>query len=144
MAAPRKYPDELRERATRLVVEARRDPASAAGAIKRIAEQLGVHPEALAAETPKSVTAVMAKAKREGRVFIDWSQNNPAKTTIAPYSLRGREDPTVSAPVTWDEVRACRQAEDLVFTAEGVVARVEKIGDLFELLSGTRVALPRP
>ena len=47
MAAPRKYPDELRERATRLVVEARRDPASAAGAIKRIADQLGVHPEAL-------------------------------------------------------------------------------------------------
>ncbi len=47
MAAPRKYPDELRERATRLAVEARRDPASAVGAIKRIAEQLGVHPEAL-------------------------------------------------------------------------------------------------
>jgi transposase len=47
MAAPRKYPDELRERATRLAVEARRDPASAAGAIKRIADQLGVHPEAL-------------------------------------------------------------------------------------------------
>jgi transposase len=47
MAAPRKYPDELRERATRLVVEARRDPASAGGAIRRIADQLGVHPEAL-------------------------------------------------------------------------------------------------
>lgn len=47
MAAPRKYPDELRERATRLAVEARRDPASAGGAIKRIADQLGVHPEAL-------------------------------------------------------------------------------------------------
>jgi transposase len=47
MAAPRKYPDELRERATRLAVEARRDPASAGGAIRRIADQLGVHPEAL-------------------------------------------------------------------------------------------------
>jgi bifunctional non-homologous end joining protein LigD len=98
----------------------------------------------LAAQAPRSVAAVMAKAKREGRVFIDWSQNNPAKTTIAPYSLRGREHLTVSTPITWDELRACRRAQDLVFTAEDVVARVEEMGDLFEPLSGSRAALPRP
>lgn len=98
----------------------------------------------LAAETPTAVTAVMSKAKREGRVFIDWNQNNPAKTTIAPYSLRGREHATVSTPISWDEVRACQQAEDLVFTAEGVVSRVEAMGDLFAPLSGSRAALPRP
>jgi bifunctional non-homologous end joining protein LigD len=98
----------------------------------------------LAAQAPRSVAAVMAKAKREGRVFIDWSQNNPAKTTTAPHSLRGREHPTVSTPITWDELRACRRAQDLVFTAEDVVARVEEMGDLFEPLSGSRAALPRP
>jgi transposase len=80
MAAPRKYPDELRERATRLAVEARRDPASASGAIKRIADQLGVHPEALRtwvkqAETDEGVrpgatsaeTARIAELERENR-----------------------------------------------------------------------------
>jgi bifunctional non-homologous end joining protein LigD len=97
----------------------------------------------LAAETPMLVTAVMAKAKREGRVFIDWSQNNPAKTTVAPYSLRGRQIPTVSTPISWDEVRACTRAEDLVFTAEDVVDRVEDIGDLSEPLFDTRATLPR-
>ena len=58
------------------------------------------------------VTAVMAKARRRGKVFVDWSQNNPHKTTIASYSLRGRARPTVATPVTWDEVRAaCRAPE---------------------------------
>ena len=61
--------------------------------------------EQLARETPGLVTAVMAKARRRGKVFVDWSQNNPHKTTIASYSLRGRARPTVATPVTWDEVR---------------------------------------
>ena len=61
--------------------------------------------ERLARETPRLVTAVMAKARRRGKVFVDWSQNNPHKTTIASYSLRGRARPTVATPVTWDEVR---------------------------------------
>jgi bifunctional non-homologous end joining protein LigD len=73
----------------------------------------------------------MTKALRPGKVLIDWSQNNAAKTTVAPYSLRARPQPTVSTPVSWDEVEACRRAADLVFTANQVVERVEADGDLF-------------
>ncbi|MGA4994152.1 non-homologous end-joining DNA ligase [Nonomuraea bangladeshensis] len=82
-------------------------------------------------EHPKQVVSVMAKAARPGKVFIDWSQNNPAKTTVAPYSLRARERPTVSTPLTWKEVESCERPEDLVFTAPDVLARVENRGDLF-------------
>ncbi len=60
--------------------------------------------EAIEADMPKLVTSRMARALRPGKVFIDWSQNNASKTTIAPYSLRGRERPTVAAPRTWDEL----------------------------------------
>lgn len=86
--------------------------------------------EHLAADDPGRVTAVMARQRRRGRVFIDWSQNNPAKTTVASYSLRGRAAPTVATPVTWDEVRACRRAEELVFTAADLPARLAEHGDL--------------
>jgi bifunctional non-homologous end joining protein LigD len=90
----------------------------------------------LAAETPDLVVAKMAKNLRRGKVFIDWSQNNPAKTTIAPYSLRGRPRPTASTPVTWEEVRACRAPGELVFTAPDVLDRVERLGDLLALGDG--------
>jgi bifunctional non-homologous end joining protein LigD len=73
----------------------------------------------------------MKKELRTGKVLVDWSQNNAAKTTIAVYSLRARPTPTVSTPVTWDEVEACRKPEDLRFTGADVLARVEKYGDLF-------------
>ena len=73
----------------------------------------------------------MTKSARPGKVLIDWSQNNGSKTTIAPYSLRARDLPTVSTPVTWDEVAACRSVADLTFTAPDVLARVEAHGDLF-------------
>ena len=96
----------------------------------------------LAKETPDRVTATMAKAQRTGRVFIDWSQNNPAKTTVAPYSLRGRDRPTVSTPITWDEVRACSHAAQMVFTADDVLDRVDELGDLLANLDRTRAALP--
>jgi bifunctional non-homologous end joining protein LigD len=76
----------------------------------------------------------MTKSLREGKVLIDWSQNNGTKTTIAPYSLRARTHPTVSTPVTWDEVAACRKPEDLFFTAPDVLARVADHGDLFAAL----------
>ncbi|WP_258905437.1 non-homologous end-joining DNA ligase [Actinokineospora sp. UTMC 2448] len=82
-------------------------------------------------ETPRLVVSRMARNLRPGKVFIDWSQNNPQKTTVAPYSLRARRDPTVSTPLTWDEVAACRKPSDLVFTAGDVLDRVDEHGDLF-------------
>jgi DNA ligase D-like protein (predicted polymerase)/DNA ligase D-like protein (predicted 3'-phosphoesterase) len=97
----------------------------------------------LAGEHPDQVVAVMARARRPGKVFIDWSQNNPAKTTVAPYSLRAREKPTVSTPVTWQEVADCRQPEDLVFTAPDVLTRIEEHGDLLADLHSAPGHLPR-
>ncbi|MFJ7219027.1 DNA ligase D [Amycolatopsis sp. NPDC098790] len=111
------------------------DPAAPSAYAKRLAQQL-------ARETPGTVTAVMAKAQRGGRVFIDWSQNNPAKTTVAPYSLRGRDHPTVSTPLTWDEVRACRHVHHLTFTAEEVLDRVDEHGDLLAGVAENRAPLP--
>lgn len=98
----------------------------------------------LSRETPDLVVSTMAKAKRVGRVLIDWSQNNPAKTTVAPYSLRARPEPTVAAPVTWSEVESCQRRADLVFTAGDVLDRVDRRGDqLSGLLTPDRFALPR-
>ncbi|MFB4291763.1 non-homologous end-joining DNA ligase [Nonomuraea sp. ATR24] len=88
--------------------------------------------QALAKEHPGEVVSVMARKLRPGKVFIDWSQNNPAKTTVAPYSLRARARPTVSTPLLWKEVETCEHADDLVFTTADVLARVEKHGDLFD------------
>jgi bifunctional non-homologous end joining protein LigD len=99
--------------------------------------------EDLARETPGRVTAVMAKARRRGKVFVDWSQNNPHKTTIASYSLRGRARPTVATPVTWDEVRACRRPDDLVFTADDLPDRLAGHGDLLAPLFTEPQRLPR-
>jgi bifunctional non-homologous end joining protein LigD len=101
--------------------------------------------ESLAASHPRLVVARMAKNLRPRKVFIDWSQNNQYKTTIAPYSLRGRPSPTVSTPITWDEVAACRHPNDLVFTADEVLERVEEHGDLLKpLLAKRRPKLPEP
>jgi bifunctional non-homologous end joining protein LigD len=77
-----------------------------------------------------SIVATMEKRARPGKVFIDWSQNNPAKTTVAAYSLRARPQPTASAPVTWDEVEACEAVPDLTFTAPEVRERLDADGDL--------------
>jgi bifunctional non-homologous end joining protein LigD len=85
-------------------------------------------------ELPRLVVSRMTKSARPGKVLIDWSQNNGSKTTIAPYSLRARDLPTVSTPVTWDEVAACGSVADLTFTAPDVLARVEAQGDLFAAL----------
>ena len=81
---------------------------------------------------PKQVTTNMAKAERPGRVFIDWSQNSRHKTTICPYSLRARPAPTVSTPVTWEEVADAASGMPLTFQAGEVIDRVEELGDLFE------------
>jgi len=82
-------------------------------------------------DRPDLVVSRMTRTLRAGKVLIDWSQNNGSKTTIAPYSLRARVHPTVSAPVTWDEVAACRDPGDLFFVAADVLARVADHGDLF-------------
>ncbi|GLZ52477.1 non-homologous end-joining DNA ligase [Actinomycetospora sp. NBRC 106378] len=99
----------------------------------------------LARETPDDVTAVMAKDRRGGRVFIDWSQNNTAKTTVAPYSLRARAAhgaPTVSTPLTWDEVEACDDADALVFSPAAVLDRIAAHGDLYAGALADGVELP--
>ncbi len=81
---------------------------------------------------PDRVTTVMSKARRTNKVFIDWSQNSFHKTTIAPYSLRTKAEPTVSTPVTWDEVDDCASGAVLEFGPDDVLARVEEHGDIFE------------
>ena len=83
---------------------------------------------------PDLVVSNMKKELRHGKVLIDWSQNHPAKTTVAVYSLRARHEPTASTPVTWDEVTECSERNDaelLRFTADRVIERVEASGDLF-------------
>lgn len=91
---------------------------------------------------PRLVVSRMAKRERRGKIFIDWSQNNAHKTTIAPYSLRAEHEPTVSTPVRWSEVERCREPDDLRFTAPVVLDRVERDGDLFGGLLGDRRPLP--
>ena len=85
--------------------------------------------EQLAAALPDQVTATMTKAIRPGKVFIDWSQNHSAKTTLAPYSLRGTAEPRVSTPVDWEEVASATEVSDLVFYPADVLARIEEYGD---------------
>jgi bifunctional non-homologous end joining protein LigD len=89
--------------------------------------------EEMAAAYGDRVTATMTKARRRGKVFFDWSQNAGSKTTVSPYSLRGRERPTVATPLTWAEVEA--GAEDELgldqFTFRQVLERVGEHGDLF-------------
>lgn len=80
----------------------------------------------LAKQHPRLVVAVMRKDLRRGRVLLDWSQNHPAKTTITPYSLRGRERPTVAAPRSWEEITSGGLAQ---LTADEVAARYEDDGD---------------
>ncbi len=97
-------------------------------------------------EHPELVVSDMKKAVRTNKVFVDWSQNDEHKTTISVYSLRARERPTVSTPVTWEEVEQALKKKDagrLVFEAAEVLARVEKMGDLFEPLLTLKQKLPQ-
>jgi bifunctional non-homologous end joining protein LigD len=92
------------------------------------------------------VTSNMSKAVRKGKVFVDWSQNDDHKTTICVYSLRAKEGPTVSTPVTWDEVENClkkKKADLLKFHSDEVLARVDKHGDLFEPVEKLKQKLPK-
>jgi bifunctional non-homologous end joining protein LigD len=96
----------------------------------------------LVAALPELVTATMAKSERPGKVFVDWSQNTTAKTTVAPYSLRARAVPSVSTPVAWPEVEACTRPEQLVFTPAQVLGRVAEHGDLLADLLDPGLAAP--
>ncbi len=93
-------------------------------------------------QRPKAVTSNMAKKERPGKIFIDWSQNSLHKTTIAPYSLRGKERPTVSTPITWDEVSDGADGEWLGFEALDVIERVDEIGDLWADVPTLEQTLP--
>ncbi len=99
----------------------------------------------LAAEHPTDVVATPSKADREGRVFIDWSQNSPGKSTVAPYSLRASREPVVSMPLAWDEVeRAARGGSpaQLDIAPAEAIRRLERTGDLFGPLVGAEQRLP--
>jgi len=96
-------------------------------------------------QTPDLVVSKMKKVEREGKVFVDWSQNHRRKTTIAVYSLRARERPTVSTPVSWEEVEAAVESDDadsLVFEAGDVLERIEERGDLFAPVLELKQQLP--
>jgi bifunctional non-homologous end joining protein LigD len=100
--------------------------------------------QVLAKHDPEHVTSVMKKSERPGRVFVDWSQNSRHKTTVAVYSLRARERPTVSTPVTWDELDAAAGGAPLSFEMTEVLERVGEHGDLFAEAATLEQELPPP
>jgi bifunctional non-homologous end joining protein LigD len=94
---------------------------------------------------PELVVSEMRKDLRPGKVFVDWSQNDEHKTTVAVYSLRAKEHPTVSTPLRWEEVEAVTESEDpdeLVFTSADVLERVAEHGDLFAAVERLEQELP--
>jgi bifunctional non-homologous end joining protein LigD len=95
---------------------------------------------------PDLVTSNMSKALRKAKIFVDWSQNDEHKTTICVYSLRAKEEPTVSTPVTWDEVENCwkkKNTDLLKFRSHKTLARVQKTGDLFAPVEKLKQKLPK-
>jgi bifunctional non-homologous end joining protein LigD len=95
---------------------------------------------------PNLVTSNMSKALRKGKVFVDWSQNDEHKTTVNVYSLRAKEQPTVSTPITWEEVETALKKKDakvLTFTSDRVLRRVDKLGDVFEPIETLKQKLPK-
>lgn len=112
-------------------------------ATKPFAHQLarlleGAHPELIVSD--------MKKTLRVGKILVDWSQNDQYKTTVCVYSLRAKEKPTASTPVTWDEVAKCLKKQDpslLVFESDKVLARAEKLGDLYDPVLKLKQKLPK-
>lgn len=93
---------------------------------------------------PRLVVHRMTRSLRPGKVFVDWSQNAARKTTAAPYTLRARAEPTVSAPVTWQEVADLASPEGLVLRAPDMAARLQAYGDLLAPLLDPAHAAPLP
>ncbi len=107
-------------------------PTNTAGTHQHAADVALALGQMLEQRHPQRVTTTMAKAVRPGKIFVDWSQNARHKTTIGVYSMRARPEPTVSTPVTWDEVEACASgAVRLRFLWTDVLDRVERLGDLW-------------
>ena len=100
--------------------------------------------ELLEQEQPGLVVSKQSKELRAAKVLVDWSQNVDFKTTVCAYSLRARERPTVSTPVTWDEVESAEAPEDLRFEAPEVLERVERHGDLYADVLTLEQRLPTP
>ncbi len=101
--------------------------------------------EVMEQQMPNLVVSDMKKELRKGKVLIDWSQNDFFKTTVCVYSLRAKDTPTVSTPITWDEVAATeksRRPDDLKFSFAGALERVGKQGDLFEPVLTEQQTLP--
>jgi bifunctional non-homologous end joining protein LigD len=96
-------------------------------------------------EHPQLILSSMAKELRKGKVFVDWSQNDDHKTTVSVYSLRARDRPTVSTPVSWEEVEAHHRGKlkDLSFTSDQVLDRLDREGDLFAPVLKLKQKLPR-
>jgi bifunctional non-homologous end joining protein LigD len=102
--------------------------------------------EYLEREHADLVVSKMSKELRKGKVLVDWSQNDEHKTTICVYSLRAKDEPTVSTPVTWEEVENClkkKRADLLRFRCEQTLRRVEEMGDLFEPIEKLKQKLPK-
>jgi bifunctional non-homologous end joining protein LigD len=102
--------------------------------------------EHLEREHPELVVHRMLKSLRGGKVLVDWSQNDEHKTTVNVYSLRAKDFPTVSTPVTWEEVEQCLKKKDaklLTFTSDQVLERVGHMGDLFEPVATLKQKLPK-
>ena len=100
----------------------------------------------LEGQHPGLVTSNMSKALRKGKIFVDWSQNDEHKTTVCVYSLRAKEEPTVSTPVTWDEIENClkkKKADLLKFRCDRTLERVQKMGDLFHPVEDFKQKLPK-
>ncbi|MFG2649301.1 non-homologous end-joining DNA ligase [Streptomyces sp. NPDC048436] len=111
-------------------------------------EQVTAYAKVLAkeaeAELPELVVHRMIRSLRPGKVFVDFSQNAAAKTTATPYTLRARQEPTASTPVTWAEVEECGSAAQLVFLADDIAPRLQRHGDLLSPLNDPNRARPLP
>jgi bifunctional non-homologous end joining protein LigD len=97
-------------------------------------------------ENPREVLSVMKRDLRAGKVFVDWSQNDGHKTTACVYTLRARSEPTVSTPLSWDELEAALKKKDparVTFKTDDVLKRVEKLGDLFAPVLKLKQRLPK-
>lgn len=109
--------------------------------VTRYAKQLAVEVEEA---MPRKALHRMTRSLRPGKVFVDWSQNAARKTTAAPYTLRARARPSVSAPVTWEEVESCRDPARLTFLAADLAPRLQDYGDLLAPLLDRDRARPLP